>query len=580
MSDSADTDRGSGRYRNRLVLGLLAASVPVLVLLVVVLTEQAGGVLRGQTQALLAQRAEAAATKVDNWVAERQTDLAFGSGALGPLVGRLDEPRQRRTAETILSSILRSVDAYDVVQLVDTTGRTLLTTDPELAMSPAGQDWFERAAAGTASVSPLLRERDELRWVVAEPVRDSAGAIAAVILGDLRVEALADLVGEPVGRDAEVVVANADRLLVFSTLMGAASDGATLLEEGSLSQEVDTAGARAALAGESGSGRYPDYRGVDVLAGWAPVRAMNWAVITKLSAAEALAPVRKERALGAGLGLLGILGLMLFANLFARRETEHLRALADETTAASGNVRSNAEQLSVASRQLAATTTQQSAAVTETSATMEELARAAASIADTVGRVASQTAETRENLEQAEADVQRSSERTLALVERVDRIGDILTLINDIADQTNLLALNAAIEAARAGDSGRGFSVVADEVRRLAERSKASATDIATLVESTQAETDATLAAMEKGAKQMLQGLLLLEEVADATAQVRLTTQQQRTAAEQVVETMEQTTESSREVSSTAREITAAASSLAELAVDLEESAKATRGRF
>jgi methyl-accepting chemotaxis protein len=152
--------------------------------------------------------------------------------------------------------------------------------------------------------------------------------------------------------------------------------------------------------------------------------------------------------------------------------------------------------------------------------------------------------------------------------------------MNDIADQTNLLALNAAIEAARAGESGRGFSVVAEEVRRLAERSKASAADIASIVEGTQAETDAMLLALEKGAKQMLQGLLLLQDVADATAQVRLTTQQQRTAAEQVVETMEQTTQSSREVSSTAREITAAASSLAELAVDLEESAKATRGRF
>ena len=137
-------------------------------------------------------------------------------------------------------------------------------------------------------------------------------------------------------------------------------------------------------------------------------------------------------------------------------------------------------------------------------------------------------AETRDNLEQAEADIVLSSERTLVLASRVSDIDALLDLINDIADQTNLLALNAAIEAARAGEHGLGFAVVADEVRRLAERSKASAGDIASIVTAVQGETNATVMAMEKGAKQMQHGLTLLESVTNANGQVRLTTQQGR----------------------------------------------------
>src|SRR5205085_724157 len=227
--------------------------------------------------------------------------------------------------------------------------------------------------------------------------------------------------------------------------------------------------------------------------------------------------------------------------------TQELRSLSDEfnsmvaslerlvtrVRSASAEVTSAAAELSASSEELAATTTEQSASVTEASATTEELARASGSIADTVDEVAAQSAETRDNLEQAEADIHASSERTLALAERVGEIGAILTLINEIADQTNLLALNAAIEAARAGESGRGFAVVADEVRRLAERSKSSAAGIAEIVEGIQEETNATVMAMEKGAKQMQTGLGLLSAVADGTAQVRLTTQQQRSATSQ-----------------------------------------------
>ena len=254
---------------------------------------------------------------------------------------------------------------------------------------------------------------------------------------------------------------------------------------------------------------------------------------------------------------------------------ETCQRLVTETAAAGVGVNSAAAELSASSEELAATTTQQSAAVTQATATTEELARASAAIAETVDGVARQTSETRDNLEQAQADIALSSERTLALMGRVNDIDALRGLINDIADQTNLLALNAAIEAAGPASTVLGFAVVADEVRRLAERSKTSAGDIAAIVTAVQGETNATVMAMEKGAKQMHQGLVLLSAVTDAAGQVRLTTQQQRSANAQVVETMEQLTQSSRQVSATAKQIASAAGDLADLAGDLETTAAA-----
>jgi methyl-accepting chemotaxis protein len=268
--------------------------------------------------------------------------------------------------------------------------------------------------------------------------------------------------------------------------------------------------------------------------------------------------------------------LVLLGNSF-NEMLDTCERLVEQVTTAGVSVNTAAAELSASSEELAATTTEQSAAVFEASATAGELATASAAIADIVDEVASQTAATRDDLEQAETDIQASSERTLELSRRVDDIGALLSLINEIAGQTDLLALNAAIEAARAGEEGRGFAVVAEEVRRLAERSKASAADIATIIGSVQVETKSTVMAMEKGAKQMHQGLALLERVTDATANVRMTTQQQRSATSQVVETMDQLTEVSRQVSTTAQQISSAAGDLAHLASTLEASATDVR---
>jgi len=247
-----------------------------------------------------------------------------------------------------------------------------------------------------------------------------------------------------------------------------------------------------------------------------------------------------------------------------------LRDLAQQMLATSSEVASSAAELSAASEELAATSVEGAAAFQEAMATIEELSRAAEAIAQSVEGVAAQSQEMRSNIEAAGADIEESSQRMVALADRVNEVSIILGLINEIADQTNLLALNAAIEAARAGEEGRGFAVVAEEVRRLAERSKNSSAEIAAIIDNAQSETASTVMAMEKGARQMQHAMAFMDIVAEASAQGRMSAEQQRSATQQVVMTFEQLTGNTKAVSATTHQIASSSVTLANLARELE----------
>ena len=562
------------RYRYRLMAAMLVVSLPMMVVLAVLLTTKASSSLTDASQRKGIGVARAVALRLEDWLSERRESLTVIAQTSA---GRLSSPAT--AAE--LAKIDKTYGDYSLLQITDLTGKVTATSRPGVSVATAGQPWFRTVAAGHPVVtSPVLRD-GRVQWILAEPVRGDGGRVQGVAIANLDPTILVELLNPELDNGDAVVAVDNQHRLVYDTAMGKVADDAALVAAGSLSTTIDNSATRQATASaEPGTARFTDSTGRRLIGGYDVVDDLNWVLIAQQPASVVLAPVTSQRNRAILVVSLAAVIAIAAALAFGIREGRKLRGLADETSNAGLEVKPAAAELSASSDELAATTTQQSASVTQTTAATEELARASASIAETVDEVARQTAETRDSLEQAEADVTLSGERTLALAGRINDIDRLLELINDIADQTNLLALNAAIEAARAGENGLGFAVVADEVRRLAERSKVSAAEIADIVAAVQDETNATVMAMETGAKQMHQGLALLAAVADANDQVRLTTQQQRSATVQVVETMEQLTDSSRQVSATAQQIAAAAGSLADLAGNLETAAAAAKERY
>jgi twitching motility protein PilJ len=123
-------------------------------------------------------------------------------------------------------------------------------------------------------------------------------------------------------------------------------------------------------------------------------------------------------------------------------------------------------------------------------------------------------------MDEIRGQIQETSKRIKRLGESSQEIGEIVELISDITDQTNVLALNAAIQAAAAGEAGRGFSVVAEEVQRLAERSAQATQQIAVIVKAIQAETQQAMAAMEKSTRGVVEGTRLSDAAGQALAEI------------------------------------------------------------
>src|SRR2546428_445038 len=187
---------------------------------------------------------------------------------------------------------------------------------------------------------------------------------------------------------------------------------------------------------------------------------------------------------------------------------ERVRKAAMEVTACSNNILVAADEMQAGATQQDQEITNTSSAVEELTVSMKQVSNNAEASAEAARRALDAAEQgnravrdTLEGMQRIRASVQATAKKIKSLGDRSLEISEIINVINDITEQTNLLALNAAIEAARAGEAGRGFAVVADEVRKLAEHSRSATKDIAALIKAIQAETNEAVAQFRTSSK-------------------------------------------------------------------------------
>jgi methyl-accepting chemotaxis protein len=273
------------------------------------------------------------------------------------------------------------------------------------------------------------------------------------------------------------------------------------------------------------------------------------------------------------------------------------KSLSDQIGGAVGQVQSSSSELQAAANQQASGAKEQATAMAEISTTISELLATSRQIAESAQRVAQNAEQTASSARSGHGTVDQTHESITGIRRQVDQIvshmlelgkksqeiGSVMDIVSELAEQTNILAINATIEAAGAGEAGKRFAIVAEEIRKLADRVGGSTKEVRTLIEDVRSAVNTTVMATETGSKAVDAGTRQFGDVAstfkqiadlvaiatDAAREIELSTKQQATAVEQVNTAIANVTQASVETETSAGQTLQTVSQMAALSKNL-----------
>ena len=349
---------------------------------------------------------------------------------------------------------------------------------------------------------------------------------------------------------------------------------------------VNTEAADEALAGKTGHKIIIDYNGNPVLSAYAPLKVgdATWAILAEIDKAEAFAPVNALVTMIMIIAIVGILGIIVAAVLFAgsvekpiRKIFAGLKSLSNRELADTtgtfrtiiDNLSTGADQVSSASGQLSSSSQSMSEGASEQASSLEE-------ISSSLEEMASMTKQNSENASQADVHSKESVEAMTHLENAMkgiktssDETAKIVKTIDEIAMQTNLLALNAAVEAARAGEAGKGFAVVAEEVRSLAQRAAEAAKETAGRIDESQKNAESGVSYTGRVQESLNKVSQVISEVSAASREQSQGIDQVNTAVAQMDKVTQQNAANAEESASASEELSGQAQNLNAMVAEL-----------